>query len=79
MSPFRPSVRLRLTALYGALFLAAGVVLLALNYVLVRRNLPLQVEFRGPSPAIGELQQPLVVPAPEDEVRRLEAAAVDFR
>jgi len=35
---FRPSVRLRLTLLYGGLFLAAGAGLLALTYTIVRAN-----------------------------------------
>jgi signal transduction histidine kinase len=35
--PGRLTVRLRLTLLYGGLFLAAGVVLLAISYALVRR------------------------------------------
>ncbi len=34
-----PTVRLRLTALYGALFLITGAVLLTLGYLLVRHNL----------------------------------------
>ncbi|WP_370947076.1 sensor histidine kinase [Amycolatopsis sp. cg5] len=34
------SLRTRLTALYGGLFLLAGLILLALNYLLVERNLP---------------------------------------
>jgi signal transduction histidine kinase len=37
----RPTVRLRLTLVYGGLFLAAGTVLLLVNYGLVRRNLPM--------------------------------------
>ncbi|GAA3925054.1 HAMP domain-containing sensor histidine kinase [Actinomadura viridis] len=36
---FRPTIRVRLTLLYGGLFLAAGVVLLALTYFLVQNNL----------------------------------------
>ena len=36
----RTTVRLRLTLLYGGLFLVAGAVLLSLNYAMVRRNLP---------------------------------------
>lgn len=36
----RVTVRLRLTLLYGALFVLAGAVLLTLNYAMVRRNLP---------------------------------------
>ncbi len=39
---FQPTIRLRLTLLYGALFLAAGAVLLTLNYALVRRGLERQ-------------------------------------
>jgi signal transduction histidine kinase len=39
---FRPTIRVRLTLLYGGLFLAAGVVLLALTYLLVKNNLPLE-------------------------------------
>jgi len=36
----RPSLRLRLTALYGGLFLLAGAALVAVSYLLVRRQLP---------------------------------------
>jgi len=36
---FQPTIRLRLTLIYGGLFLAAGAVLLTLNYALVRRGL----------------------------------------
>src|SRR5262249_8379053 len=39
---FRPTVRLRLTLLYGGVFLAVGAVLLVANYLLVRRNLNVQ-------------------------------------
>jgi signal transduction histidine kinase len=39
MTPFRPSVRLKLTLLYGALFLIAGLVLISVTYGLVRREL----------------------------------------
>ena len=35
----RPTIRVRLTLLYGGLFIAAGVVLLALTYFLVQNNL----------------------------------------
>ena len=34
----RPTVRLHLTLLYGALILASGVALLTVTYVLVARN-----------------------------------------
>jgi signal transduction histidine kinase len=36
---FRPTVRLRLTLLYGGLFLAVGAILLVVNYFLVRGSL----------------------------------------
>ena len=39
---FRPTVRLRLTLLYGGMFLAVGAVLLVVNYFLVRRSLSVQ-------------------------------------
>jgi signal transduction histidine kinase len=40
MWPPRRTVRLRLTVVYGALFLLLGAALLAITYVLVSRNLP---------------------------------------
>jgi signal transduction histidine kinase len=39
-SRVRPTLRLRLTLLYGGLFFAAGVVLLAVTYVLVAQRVP---------------------------------------
>jgi hypothetical protein len=44
------SVRLRLTLLYGLLFLVAGAGLLAVNYVLVRSQftLPFATRVEGP-------------------------------
>lgn len=36
---FRPSIKLRLTLLYGALFLLAGALLLTFNYILVQRSI----------------------------------------
>ena len=50
---FQPTIRLRLTLIYGGLFLAAGAVLLTLNYALVRRgierqNAPIGVTVDGP-------------------------------
>ena len=54
MKRFRPTVRLRLTLLYGSLFLLAGVALLALNYTLVRQALPERSEARR-SPLLEEI------------------------
>ncbi len=56
---FRPTVRLRLTLLYGGLFLIAGAVLLTVNYALVRRGLddriqPVQVRLADPHTAVFE-------------------------
>ena len=56
----RASVRLRLTLLYGGLFLLAGGGLLAVNYALVRSQLTLpfgvRIESRaaGPPDALGD-------------------------
>jgi signal transduction histidine kinase len=41
LTRFRPTVRLRLTLLYGGLFLIAGALLLTFNYFLVRRSITL--------------------------------------
>ncbi len=66
---FRPTIRLRLTLVYGGMFLAAGAVLLTLNYALVQRGLhrqtgPIGVELppglEGPAP--GEIT--FIRPAP---------------
>ncbi|HEX7277498.1 MAG TPA: ATP-binding protein, partial [Acidimicrobiales bacterium] len=50
---FRPTIRLRLTLIYGGLFLAAGAVLLTLNYALVRRGLERQAGPIGVSVEAG--------------------------
>ena len=53
----RTTIRLRLTLLYGGLFVLAGAVLLTLNYAMVRGNLPTEdVVFSAPArtgPALG--------------------------
>ncbi len=43
----KPTIRLRLTALYGAVFLVTGAVLLTLGYLLVRHNLDARPDFAG--------------------------------
>ncbi|MEA2703486.1 MAG: hypothetical protein QOD63_1431, partial [Actinomycetota bacterium] len=55
----RPSLRWRLTALYGGLFFAAGGLLLAINYGIVRGSLPsdtISVSKRsaGPTDQLGQ-------------------------
>ncbi len=75
----RPTVRLRLTLLYGGLFLLAGAVLLGVNYALLRRSLepgaggmafsveipPGQV-FVAPRPGPGVPAEPLAEPVDEN-------------
>ena len=74
----RPTVRLRLTLAYGAMFLVAGGLLLAVNYVLVRQSLErdqttFSVEAR-PAPVAGPLTpEPLIIegaPASIEDFRR---------
>ena len=73
---FQPTIRLRLTLVYGGMFLAAGAVLLALNYALVQRSLtrqtgPIGVQM-GPglqAPAPGTID--LVGPAPAPSAGQL--------
>jgi signal transduction histidine kinase len=48
-----PTIRLRLTALYGLLFLVTGAVLLTIGYVLVRHNLSGPGRFRGELHKLG--------------------------
>ena len=43
----RRTIRLRLTLLYGVLFLVSGAALLALTYLLVASNLPMQLRVSG--------------------------------
>lgn len=48
-SRLRVTVRMRLTFIYGGLFLLAGATLLAVNYALVRHNLPPRIEIEAPT------------------------------
>lgn len=59
----RLTARLRLTLLYGALFLAAGIVLLGLSYALMRRSLDNSPDFFVSSELLQEI---LPVPATPD-------------
>jgi signal transduction histidine kinase len=56
---FQPTIRLRLTLVYGAMFLAAGAVLLTLNYALVQRSLQRQT-----SPTAVMIEPNLAGPLP---------------
>ena len=75
----RPSVRLRLTLVYGGLFLLAGAVLLGLNYVGVRRSLArdhLAVAFEpAPGPVVFE-PAPSELPLPGSPLLGPEPRAV---
>jgi len=61
----RRTIRLRLTLLYGVLFLVSGAALLALTYLLVANSLPVQVRISG-SLAPGQ-------PLPSASVLRVQA------
>jgi signal transduction histidine kinase len=63
----RPTVRLRLTLLYGGLFILTGAVLLALNYLLIRRSLTIDPDAlrRRIAQQIGHpLPSPSFIPFP---------------
>jgi signal transduction histidine kinase len=79
----RPSARLRLTAIYGALFLVAGIVLLVITYLLVARALPGRStlgpgphEFRGEDGVIRLNLDSTFVGALDEEAERQRAAAL---
>lgn len=78
----RVGLRVRLTVIYGALFLLAGVLLLGVNYALVRRNLPPRIQvssFRAEVPP-GEAGNTMVVRGvPPGDIERIESAAEAFR
>lgn len=77
----RPTVRLRLTLVYGGLFLACGAVLLLLNYGLVRSNLPAGPTFREIVPADPDAPVlPPQVDGPDGDIERvLRREAEEFR
>ncbi len=74
---FQPTIRLRLTLVYGGMFLLAGAVLLTLNFALVRRSLDqragavgVQVgsSFVAPAPDGLDFLQPVTAPGPGQRV-----------
>jgi signal transduction histidine kinase len=67
-----PTLRLRLTALYGALFLVTGGILLTLGYLLVRHNLDRPPNFRAAFARLG-------IPPPARGSRRFAPGAPDAR
>ncbi|HEV2241079.1 MAG TPA: ATP-binding protein [Streptosporangiaceae bacterium] len=54
--PPRRTVRLKLTLLYGGLFLASGAALLAVTYVLVSRRLPVAISTQGQTTGGGSVK-----------------------
>ncbi len=75
--PVRPTIRLRLTLAYGAMFLVTGGLLLAVNYVLVGNSLrhdSVAVTVRVPEPVAAPFApEPLVVegePASVEDLQR---------
>jgi signal transduction histidine kinase len=72
----RLSVRLRLTLLYGALFLGSGLVLLAITYVLVTRQ-PVHAEGGGFIPA-GSDATPAPLPGLDELTSRVATQRRDF-
>ena len=66
----RPTIRVRLTLLYGASFLLAGAVLVAIMYLLVRNQLQPGVQFLAPSgvPAGDPTTGPMQAPLPDDRL-----------
>jgi signal transduction histidine kinase len=66
----RRSVRFRLTVLYGALFLVSGAALLAITYLLVRRETaPVLIRLGDPSEPSPPGQAPTDLPAYADALR----------
>ena len=59
-----PTIRLRMTALYGLVFLITGAVLLTIGYELVRHNLNAPGDYRS------ELQRLGIVPQGSSTARR---------
>jgi signal transduction histidine kinase len=53
----RRTVRLKLTLLYGGLFLASGAALLAVTYVLVSRRLPVAIAAQGQTTGGGSVKE----------------------
>ncbi len=53
----RRTVRLKLTLLYGALFLACGAALLAITYVLVEHRLPVAIAVQGQTTVGGSVKE----------------------
>ncbi|MFC5748574.1 sensor histidine kinase [Actinomadura rugatobispora] len=83
---FRPTIRVRLTLLYGGLFIAAGIVLLALTYFLVQNNLRQTMQPAGavrtaiaPSGPVPEGAGRAAPPAHDFTMRQVEGVLIRER
>jgi len=65
----RPTVRLRLTMLYGILFLAAGALLLLLSFLLFRRGLDHALQPPFPNAGLHNVPRPPRLPGPSPLTR----------
>lgn len=80
------TIRLRLTLVYGLLFVLGGVVLLGLSYTLVRSQLPPKLQIRAEAepvpdgaPSDGEPTDQLLVEPDASETERFDALAAKLR
>ena len=67
----RPTVRLKMTALYAGVFFVAGALLLSVSYMLVRNNLTDTANLRGLSPADYALHEAVQREVAEDALGKL--------
>ncbi|RFU41033.1 hypothetical protein DZF91_14050, partial [Actinomadura logoneensis] len=63
------TVRLRLTLLYGALFLVCGTALVGITYLLASRSTPGVYTFRGPDGQTNALASGSSAPGPDGSSR----------
>jgi signal transduction histidine kinase len=67
----RPTIRLRMTLLYAAVFFVAGALLLSVSYVLVRNNLTGTANLRGLSPGDYALHEAVQREVADDALGKL--------
>jgi signal transduction histidine kinase len=67
----RPTVRLRMTALYAGVFFVAGALLLSVSYMLVRNNLTGTANLRGLSPGDYALHEAVQREVADDALGKL--------
>jgi signal transduction histidine kinase len=67
----RPTIRLRMTLLYAAVFFVAGALLLSVSYALVRNNLTGTANLRGLSPGDYALHEAVLREVADDALGKL--------